>query len=69
MRKRDDGFLRYEVKLVKPDGSHKVLEAEATAHRCTIIENRFNKMARLGLNDGATLRCRISKVLLPTFIK
>jgi hypothetical protein len=63
MKKRDDGFLRYEVKLVKPDGSHTVLEREATAHRCTIIENRYNKTVRLGRNDGATLRFRVSKVL------
>ena len=63
MSKRDDGFLRYKVWLERPDGSTKVLEHEATAHRCTIIENRFNRAARLSGNNGAKLRCSISKVL------
>ena len=59
----EHGFLRYDILLVKPDGSHNVLEAEATPHRCTIIKNRYNKTVRLGRNDGATLRFRVSKVL------
>jgi hypothetical protein len=67
MKKRDDGYLRYEVRLVKPDGSERILEHEATAHRCRIIDNRYNKTVRLGRNDGATLRFRISKVLLTDF--
>ena len=63
MKKRDDGLLRYEVRLVKPDGSEMVLEHEATAHRCRIIDNRFNKTVSLGRDDGATLRFRVSKLL------
>lgn len=62
MKKRDDGLLRYEVRLVKPDGSERVLEHEATARRCRIIDNRFNKTVRLGRDDGAYLRFR-SKIL------
>ena len=57
----ENGFLRYEVKLVKPDGSSKVLEREATPHRCGVLANRFEKLKGLGYD--ATLRFRVSKVL------
>lgn len=58
----EHGFLRYEVRLIKPDGSSKVLETEATAHRCNIIQNRLKRMQGK-MNYNAELKFRVSKVL------
>jgi hypothetical protein len=58
----DDGFLRYEVRLIKPDGSSKVLEKEATPHRCTLLENRLKRL-KSRVCYGAVLKFRVSKVL------
>lgn len=66
-RVMENGFLRYEVKLVKPDGSSKVFEREATPHRCGVLVNRFEKLKRLGYY--AELRVKVSKIVWPTFIK
>jgi len=59
----EHGFLRYEVRLVSPDGSEKVIEKEATQHRCTILENRYKKAKGLGLDNFPSLRFRVSKII------
>ena len=58
----NDGFIRYEVRLIKPDGSIKVLETEATPHRCTLLENRLKRM-KSRTNYDAVLKYRVSKIL------
>lgn len=57
----ENGFLRYRVTLVKADGSSKVLEREATPHRCCIIEKRVNKLNKTGY--GGKLLFKVSKVI------
>lgn len=57
----DNGFLRFEVKLVNADGSINILEHEATPHRCIILERRHGKLKKLG--DKSELKFRVSKIL------
>lgn len=61
MKKRDDGFLRYEIKLIRQDGSAKILDREATAHRCNVLCNRIKKNNKLGFD--AKLQFRVSKLV------
>jgi len=57
----DHGFLRWEVRLIKADGTEEVLEKEATGHRCGILQNRLEHLKKCGY-DGK-LKFRISKLL------
>jgi len=61
MKKRDDGFLRYEIKLIRQDGSAMILDREATAHRCNILCNRIKKLNKCEFD--AKLQFRVSKLV------
>ena len=62
----EHGLLRYEITLVRPDGSEKILDRKATAHKCRIMENRHNKLVNMGLSDVPTLRFRPSEIVYQT---
>ena len=61
----EHGFLRYDILLVNSDGSESVIEHDATAHRCNILQRSYKRKAnRLGINKQPPYRFRVSRILL-----
>jgi len=60
----EHGFLRYDILLVRPDGSETVIEHDATAHRCNTLERSYKRKAkRLSVNKQPPYRFRVSRII------